>query len=57
MTSGLTLASASASFIDGGELAVGDQHLGFGMVELKAMIAASSRVLSECSTALVIGTP
>ncbi len=41
----------------GGELAVADHDLGFRVISWNAMIAASSRVFIESSTAPVMGTP
>ena len=57
MTSGFTLASASASFITLENSRSTISTLASPWSSEKAMIAASSRVLSVLSTAPVIGTP
>ncbi len=57
MMSGFTLASARASFIVAANSRSVISSLVLAWSSWKAMIAASRRVLIECSTAPVIGTP
>ncbi len=57
MTIGLTLAWARASRMTGANSVSVMTILLSAWSSMKAMIAASSRVLIECSTAPVIGTP
>ena len=57
MTSGFTLASASASLITFAYSRSVISTLASAWSRVKARIAASSRVLSVLSTAPVIGTP
>ena len=51
------MASASASFIDRRELAIGDQHLGLGMVEHEGDDRRVEPRVDRVQHAPVIGTP
>ena len=57
MTSGLTVASVSASRMTPENSRSTISTFVSAWSSWKAMTAASSRVFSECSTALTIGTP